>query len=96
MDTMHRIKFNERVDPRLIQLSYYNSVSFAFCEVCGRSYEGGALEILPSKLSQVRLPIIQNISKQKVNEVLAFIDDDVLNKKDIENSTNKTTKKNVV
>lgn len=40
-DTMHRIKFNEGVDPENILLAYYNSVSFAFTEICGRSYGGG-------------------------------------------------------
>ena len=46
-DTMHRVKFNDGVEPERILLSYYNSISFAFTELCGRSYGGGVLEILP-------------------------------------------------
>ena len=39
-DTMHRIKFNNDIEPERIVLSYYNSISFAFTEICGRSYGG--------------------------------------------------------
>ena len=34
-DTMHRIKLNEGVDKENVLLSYYNSISFAFTEICG-------------------------------------------------------------
>lgn len=37
-DTMHRIKFNQGVNKNKAILSYYNSISFAFAELCGRSY----------------------------------------------------------
>ena len=47
---MHRMKINDGVDKRLLLLSYYNSVSFAFAETCGRSYGGGVLEILPGEM----------------------------------------------
>lgn len=83
-DTMHRIKFNDGVEAKLIQLSYYNSVSFAFTEICGRSYGGGVLEILPSELSKIVLPIINNYSKDKLNELLDYIDSNIRNKTDIE------------
>ena len=49
-DTMHRIKFNEGVNAENVLLSYYNSISFAFTEICGRSYGGGVLEILPGEV----------------------------------------------
>ena len=40
-DTMHRIKFNKNVEPERIALSYYNSISFAFTEICGQKLWGG-------------------------------------------------------
>lgn len=83
-DTMHRIKFNEGIDKKRIQLSYYNSISFAFSEISGRSYGGGVLEILPSELSKVVLPKINNLSDEKVDELLKFIDTNIREKKDIE------------
>ena len=51
-DTMHRMKFNDGVDPENVLLAYYNSISFAFTEICGRSYGGGVLEILPGEMGQ--------------------------------------------
>ncbi|MEG0416443.1 MAG: Eco57I restriction-modification methylase domain-containing protein [Erysipelothrix sp.] len=83
-DTMHRIKFNDDIDKKRIQLSYYNSVSFAFSEISGRSYGGGVLEILPSELSKIVLPKIDNIDDDKVEELLNFIDDNIRNNNDIE------------
>ena len=61
-DTLHRIKFNSGIDPVKVVLSYYNSVSFAFAEICGRSYGGGVLEILPTEASKIPLPIIDDLS----------------------------------
>ena len=55
-DTMHRIKFNDGVEPERILLSYYNSISFAFTELCGRSYGGGVLEILPREVGNILVP----------------------------------------
>lgn len=83
-DTMHRIKFNEDVDHQLVQLSYYNSISFAFTEICGRSYGGGVLEILPSELSKVVLPIISEIDQKVKDDLLKFIDQNIREKDDIE------------
>ena len=81
---MHRIKFNDGIDRKRIQLSYYNSISFAFSEITGRSYGGGVLEILPSELSKVMLPKIDKISDKKVDELLSFIDHNIRNKNNIE------------
>lgn len=50
---MHRVKFNDDVEPERILLSYYNSISFAFTELCGRSYGGGVLEILPGEVGNI-------------------------------------------
>lgn len=83
-DTMHRIKFNDGIDKKRIQLSYYNSISFAFSEISGRSYGGGVLEILPSELSKVVLPKIGDLSSQKVDELLEFVDSNIREKNNIE------------
>ena len=47
---MYRVKFNEGGEAERIVLSYYNSISFAFIELCGRSYGGGVLEVLPGEM----------------------------------------------
>ncbi len=83
-DTMHRIKFNEGVKAENVLLSYYNSISFAFTEICGRSYGGGVLEILPGEVGNIMLPVITDIDEALKNELLESIDNIVRNDEDIE------------
>lgn len=73
-DTMHRMKINEGVDAELLLLSYYNSISFAFTEICGRSYGGGVLEILPGEMGNIMLPVIKNFPDDKKKQLLNNID----------------------
>ena len=81
---MHRIKFNEGVNAENVLLSYYNSISFAFTEICGRSYGGGVLEILPGEVGNIMLPIIDNIDGTLKVNLLDQIDSIVRNDDDIE------------
>lgn len=83
-DTMHRIKFNDGVNAENVLLSYYNSISFAFTEICGRSYGGGVLEILPGEVGNIMLPLIDKIDETLRNELLEQVDDIVRNDEDIE------------
>lgn len=83
-DTMHRIKFNLGVEAENLLLAYYNSVAFAFTEICGRSYGGGVLEILPRELGNIVLPKINAIDTDLRQEVLQYIDDVIRNDEDIE------------
>ena len=51
-DTMHRMKFRDGIDPELAIIAYYNSIAFAFTELCGRSYGGAVcLRFRPRKLA---------------------------------------------
>lgn len=83
-DTMHRMKFIEGVDPENILLSYYNSISFAFTEICGRSYGGGVLEILPGEMGNIMLPKVDMIDSKIRASLLERIDAIVRENKDIE------------
>jgi adenine-specific DNA-methyltransferase len=83
-DTMHRIAFKEGFSKENILLSYYNSISFAFTEINGRSYGGGVLEILPSEVGEVLLPKIENVSLEVQNDLLMKIDKIIRKRKDIE------------
>lgn len=73
-DTMHRVKFYEGIEPERILLSYYNSISFAFTELCGRSYGGGVLEILPGEVGNIMVPILDNIPMDKIKICLKKVD----------------------
>ncbi|MBC2456606.1 N-6 DNA methylase [Clostridium beijerinckii] len=83
-DTMHRIKFNEGVNRDRVLLSYYNSVSFAFTEINGRSYGGGVLEILPGEASNVILPDLSEFNLEETKRLLALVDNTIRNNLPIE------------
>lgn len=83
-DTMHRMKFSEDVEPENVLLAYYNSISFAFTEICGRSYGGGVLEILPGEMGNILLPKVSNIDPELRKKLLTYIDSVVRNNEDIE------------
>ena len=63
-DTMHRVTTNKNaklstlknVNVNALVASYYNSLSLAFAEICGRSYGGGALELMPNEAEDILLP----------------------------------------
>lgn len=83
-DTMHRIQFNPGINPENVLLAYYNSISFAFTEICGRSYGGGVLEILPSEMGNIMLPRIDVINEDVRTNLLNCIDEVVRNGDNIE------------
>jgi adenine-specific DNA methylase len=47
-DTMHRVFLKAGTDIKAFTASYYNSLTLAFTEVCGRSHGGGVLELMPN------------------------------------------------
>lgn len=91
-DTMHRIKFNEDVDRDKVLLSYYNSITFAFTEINGRSYGGGVLEILPGEASNILLPDLKDFDNNKVKELLEEIDNTIRNNLPIDDLLDKIDK----
>jgi adenine-specific DNA methylase len=78
-DTMHRVFLHPITDIRAFTASYYNSLSLAFTEVCGRSHGGGVLELMPNETERVLLPYhIEN------KELLGQIDEMIRSNTDIE------------
>ena len=55
-DTMHRVNIKKDVNLQAFVASYYNSLSFAFAEISGRSHGGGVLELMPSEVENIMLP----------------------------------------
>lgn len=83
-DTMHRIKLYEGVDPDLILLGYYNSISFAFTEICGRSYGGGVLEVLPREAGNVLIANIKKLNPKKKSVLIERLDNIIRTDAEIE------------
>lgn len=59
-DTMHRVRINEGVNANALVASYYNSLSLAFTEICGRSHGGGVLELMPNEVKSIIIPYNEN------------------------------------
>lgn len=55
-DTVHRVYLKEKIDPKTFAVSFYNSISFAFSEIVGRSYGGGVLELMPNEVEEILIP----------------------------------------
>jgi len=97
-DTMHRVTINkdarlatlEKINLEAFVASYYNSLSLAFAEICGRSHGGGALELMPNEVEDVLLPydegnakILSQIDRlmrdrNSLDEILEFTDPIIL------------------
>ena len=87
-DTMHRVTINEDIDINALTASYYNSVSLAFSEICGRSHGGGVLELMPNEVENILLPYHSNN-----HDLLPIIDKMIRSKKDISEILAITNKK---
>lgn len=83
-DTMHRIRFNKDIDKDKALLSYYNSITFAFTEIEGRSYGGGVLEILPGELEKIVMPNLQDIDSTLASNLIKKIDQVIRDNDEIE------------
>ena len=55
-DTIHRVRVAAGVDVDLLGASMVNSLTFAWAEVCGRSYGGGVLELEPREAENLLVP----------------------------------------
>jgi len=78
-DTMHRVFVKKSTNQTAFIASFYNSLSFAFSEIVGRSYGGGVLELMPSETEKILLPYqIEN------GDLLASIDKMMRSKKNID------------
>lgn len=85
-DTMHRMKFRDGIDPELAIIAHYNGIAFAFTELCGRSYGGSVLEILPKEVGNIHVlnTGLLNINAELKRNVISVIDGVVRNGRNID------------
>ena len=87
-DTMHRVTLKADVNIKALTASYYNSLSLAFAEICGRSHGGGVLELMPNEVEEIMLPYHPDNAS-----LLNFIDGMIRDGKPIEDILEITNKK---
>jgi len=87
-DTMHRVTPKANVNIKALTASYYNSLSLAFAEICGRSHGGGVLELMPNEVEEIMLPYHPDNAP-----LLNFIDGMIRDGKPIEDILEVTNKK---
>jgi adenine-specific DNA-methyltransferase len=84
-DTIHRVRFREKANGRMIVAAFLNSLTFAFSEVTGRSYGGGVLELEPNEAERLPLPLknAESLELDLIHDMLLSERiDDALNKTD--------------
>lgn len=87
---MHRVTVNSNIKIKALTASYYNSLSLAFSEICGRSHGGGVLELMPNEAEEILLPYNENNaellptidrmirSNKNISEVLKITNEQIL------------------
>ena len=84
-DTLHKVRFHERVDGNAVAAAFLNTYTFALSETLGRSYGGGVLTFEPGEMRKMRIPMrgaekldIQKIDQLqrtgKYDDILAYTD----------------------
>jgi adenine-specific DNA-methyltransferase len=88
-DTIHRVRFKENINTKLVSILFLNSLTFAFSEITGRSYGGGVMTFEPSEIGEIQIPTFDNVSidfdivdslirKREIDKVLDLVDEALL------------------
>ncbi|RFB06144.1 N-6 DNA methylase [Parvularcula marina] len=67
-DTIHRVRIKGDTDIKQLAFRAFNSLTFAWSEVCGRSYGGGVLELEPREAQELPIPDVE-IDQQDVRKL---------------------------
>lgn len=55
-DISYNIRFNSETKAETFAFCFYNSLTLALCEYCGRFYGGGVCELVPSEFKDIAVP----------------------------------------
>lgn len=71
-DTIHRVRFKRKLSAPKLAAAFCNSLTFAWAEVCGRSYGGGVLELEPREAEELPIPLeaASAIDEGKLDDIL--------------------------
>jgi hypothetical protein len=93
-DTVYRVwildKFSGKITPKQLVFNFVNSLTYLFCEMNGRSYGGGVLELTPKEIRSLKIPLysctdeefskLDNMFRNRVSidEILNYTDKRIL------------------
>jgi adenine-specific DNA-methyltransferase len=71
-DTVHRVKFIDGAESKLVATAFLNSMTLAFSEITGRSYGGGVLTFEPSEAERLPLPLegAEKLDTSKIDKLV--------------------------
>lgn len=71
-DTIHRVRTKPGIDTITLCAASINSLTFAWAEVCGRSYGGGVLELEPREAEELPIPLVaaKRLDVEKLDALL--------------------------
>ncbi len=72
-DTVHRVRWQKPSLGKLHSASFLNTFTLIACELTGRSYGGGVLELMPSEANNLPLPPPEAKLKTIFNEIDGFV-----------------------
>jgi adenine-specific DNA-methyltransferase len=74
---IHRLDESSNISPSQLAFSFFNSLTFLSCELEGRFYGGGVLELVPSEVEQTILPLSNRITDEDFERLDKMIRDNV-------------------
>lgn len=89
-DTIHRVRLiDSNISIQNLSATFINSLTFAWSEVCGRSYGGGVLELEPNEAEELPLPYFDDveldvdfinncIQNGEIESALDYVDEKIL------------------
>ncbi len=74
-NTIHQVFLKSRIDPLILAVSFYNSLTLVSAELTGRFYGGGVLKLEPKEVERILVP---NMTEVKIKTELIYIVDELL------------------
>jgi adenine-specific DNA methylase len=69
-DTIHRVRVADGIDRKRLTSGFFNSLTFAFSEIFGRSYGGGVLELEPTEAEALPIPYGHGLPGEELDELV--------------------------
>lgn len=85
-DTLHKVRFLDGINGKVVSSAFLNSYTFALSEITGRSYGGGVMTFEPGEIRKLKIPM------QKAEQLDITYIDGLIRENNIEEVLNYTDK----